>query len=203
MLAFAEGQLIASAEMEDIPEVEARQTVIKMDSQARHVRRTVTPEAPTIQQVTCVGERLRPSVGREKVQATCKPFFELRLQPVIDAVSLRRRITATSAEIRIRIQGSLVGIVVSDHRNSITSREGLQVTCLGRDVSDLGSQRRRDLVFHREIATHRVGSLVEELDSPQSQSAGVHQKGTQWSAGESRFKCCQAVHWICADSPAR
>ena len=44
--------------------------------------------------------------------------------------------------------------------------------------------------MHGQVAAHRVGSEVVELNTAQSQAAGNDPKGIQWSAGKSRFQCC-------------
>jgi len=100
MLAFAEGQFITAAEVEDVPDVKAGQAVIEMDTEAGNAGRTIALNAPAVEQVTGVGKRLREGVGCEEVQAIPVTLFDFGLQCVVVAVPLRCSVAAAPPKIR-------------------------------------------------------------------------------------------------------
>jgi hypothetical protein len=78
-LAFAEGQFVAAAEVDDVPDVKRSQTVIEMDTEARYTRCPVSCYAPAIEQITRVRDRLRVGIGKEKVQTAGELLLDLCL----------------------------------------------------------------------------------------------------------------------------
>ena len=96
MLSLTEGQLITPAKVEDVPYVKAGQSVIRMDSETRNRRCTVAihiiaarvERAPSIEQVTCVGQCFRVGIRCQEVQTTRKPLFERQQQTLVVAVPL-------------------------------------------------------------------------------------------------------------------
>src|SRR4030088_1763851 len=57
-------------------------------------------------------------------------------------------------------------------------------------IAGLHGHRRSKLILDGQIATHRVGSQVVELNTAQSQAAGDDLEWIQGSARKSRLKCC-------------
>src|SRR5438309_7569647 len=58
VLAFAERQLVTTAEMEDVAHVEVRQAIVERHSEARHPGRAVARNAASVEQVTRIRHRL-------------------------------------------------------------------------------------------------------------------------------------------------
>src|SRR5262249_23697032 len=69
--ALAQRALVSATEMEDIPKIETRQTIVTAKSKAWHVVTTVSSRksAPVAKRVLGITARFRPRVGSEKIQA--------------------------------------------------------------------------------------------------------------------------------------
>ena len=82
-LSLTEGQLIAPAKVEDVPDVKAGQPVIRMDSETGNSRCTVAVDiiaariarAPEIEQVICVAQCFRVCIGCKEVQTVRQTSF--------------------------------------------------------------------------------------------------------------------------------
>jgi hypothetical protein len=66
-LALTERQLVATAEMKYVPEVEIRQAIVECHAETGNTRCAVTCHAPSVEQVTRVCHRLGVCVGKQEV----------------------------------------------------------------------------------------------------------------------------------------
>src|ERR1700733_70343 len=95
--------------MENVADIEIRQTVIVVNSESWNIWSTIAGIASTIQKIDCVGTRLGIGIGGQEIQTLGKPFFHLRLKPMIETVAVGGCITGVPAEIRER-KGAAAGI---------------------------------------------------------------------------------------------
>ena len=66
--------------MNDVADVERSQAVVERNSGAGNIRSPEALRAPAVEQITGVGTRLRPSVGRQETQAICELFLRFGLK---------------------------------------------------------------------------------------------------------------------------
>src|SRR5579859_2910870 len=142
-LALAEGKLIAATKMENVANIEVRQTIIEGHAESRYARRAETRYAAAIQQVAGVSHGLGVGVSEEEVQAIGELLFHFGLQPVIGTHTRGGRIAGAESEIEIRHKRLFSHARVRDGSRVVGTRKRLQMTGQRGHVTGLHRHRRR------------------------------------------------------------
>src|SRR5579864_8201570 len=195
-LALPEGELVASAQVKDVPNIERSQAVVVFDPGSHNVRSPEALQTPAIQQVARIGARFGISVGSQEIQATAKLFFHLALKSMIVAITVRGRVARSLPEIRegkaaqrcgdaatsgvainlhaIQAAGKAAAGAVGELcarglnlRDVVRVGEGFQVPRQRSHVASLNAQSRSKLILNGEVAGHRIRRGVVKLNSAQ------------------------------------
>ncbi len=118
-----------------------------------------------------VAENFRPSVRGEKIQPARELLFDFRLKTMVVAVAVCSCKAGTLPEIRERDSslgnGDFRGVCGrgQDSGDVVGAGKDLQMAGERGYVPGLHRHRRGQLVLESQIAAHRIGSDVVELDA--------------------------------------
>src|SRR5437588_1809 len=128
LLALAERQLVAAAEMEHVADVEVRQLVVLLDPEPGNVRRAVADIVTTaVQQIAGVGHGPRPRVTSQEVQAAFELLLDARLQTVVVATTFCLCLTAVTSEVGERHESGRFHCIGLNGSGAVVARKGFQV----------------------------------------------------------------------------
>src|SRR5262249_12871437 len=98
--------------MENMANVEVRQAVIGLNSEARDTRSAIAVDVAggivsraAIEQIVSIAERLGEGVGEEEIQTVGELLLDLGLESMIVAVAFGRGVTRIAPEVRKRHAG--------------------------------------------------------------------------------------------------
>src|SRR5581483_46380 len=174
VLALAEGQLIRSAQMYNIANVERRVAVVGFDADDAGGPVIGAAHAALIQQINGIASYLGVGVCRQKTQAIRKSLFRLGLKSMVVTAACRGRQITLTREIGEWNHTLCVPVRGQDLQDVVVLREYLQMACKCCYVARLDRQRRSDGILQSKVTLHGIGCVEVELNALKGQSLCVY-----------------------------
>src|SRR5581483_5967478 len=100
LLAFPKRQFVLATEVNNVADIEIRQSVVGVDSHAGYVGCTIAPlVSEAVQQIVGVRANLRIRVGKQEAQTIAKFLLHVGLQAVIVATSFGDRVAGALGKV--------------------------------------------------------------------------------------------------------